>query len=85
MLMRTNIEIDDQLMEKAMKLSNASTKKETVEQALKALIRREQQRKILKLKGKVVWEGNLAEMRYDHPLDSTDADWIRLPGWSPRD
>ena len=64
-LMRTNIEIDDQLMQKAMKLSNASTKKETVEQALKALIQREQQRKILKLKGSVVWEGNLAEMRND--------------------
>ena len=63
--MRTNIEIDDQLMQKAMKLSNASTKKETIERALKALIQREQQRKILKLKGSVVWEGNLAEMRND--------------------
>ena len=63
--MRTNIEIDDQLMQKAMQLSNTKTKKETVEQALKALIQREQQRKILKLKGSVVWEGNLAEMRND--------------------
>ncbi len=62
---RTNIEIDDQLMQKAMQLSNTKTKKETVEQALKALIQREQQRKILKLKGSVVWEGNLAEMRND--------------------
>ncbi len=61
--MRTNIEIDDQLMQKAMKLSNTKTKKETVEEALKALIQREQQRRMLKLKGNVVWEGNLAEMR----------------------
>ena len=37
LLMRTNIEIDDQLMQKAMQLSSASTKKETVEQVLKAL------------------------------------------------
>lgn len=63
--MRTNIEIDDQLMQKAMKLSKAKTKKETVEQALKTLIQVEQQKKMLGLIGTVVWEGNLAEMRYD--------------------
>ena len=61
--MRTNIEIDDQLMRTAMKLSNTKTKKETVEHTLRALIQREQQRRMLKLKGNVVWEGNLAEMR----------------------
>ncbi len=63
--MRTNIEIDDQLMQRAMKLSKAKTKKETVEQALKTLIQVEQQKKMLGLIGTVVWEGNLAEMRYD--------------------
>ncbi|MGB3778690.1 MAG: type II toxin-antitoxin system VapB family antitoxin [Tunicatimonas sp.] len=63
--MRTNIEIDDQLMQKAMKLSNTKTKKETVEEALKALIQVEQQKNMLGLIGTVVWEGNLAEMRYD--------------------
>ena len=61
--MRTNIEIDDQLMRTAMKLSKAKMKKDTVEHALRALIQREQQRRMLKLKGNVVWEGNLAEMR----------------------
>ena len=66
--MRTNIEIDDQLMQKAMKLSNTKTKKETVEEALKALIQVEQQKKMLGLIGTVVWEGNLAEMRYDLPF-----------------
>ena len=63
--MRTNIEIDDALMREAMRISESKTRKETVEAALKALIQREQQRKILKLKGRVTWEGNLAEMRYD--------------------
>ena len=47
--MRTNIEIDDQLMQRAMKLSKAKTKKETVEQALKTLIQVEQQKKMLGL------------------------------------
>ena len=65
--MRTNIEIDDQLMQKAMQLSNTKTKKETVEEALKTLIQVEQQKKMLGLIGTVVWEGNLAEMRYDLP------------------
>ena len=63
--MRTNIDIDDELMQRAMKLSKTKTKKDTVEQALKALIRVEQQKKMLGLVGTVVWEGNLAEMRYD--------------------
>lgn len=67
--MRTNIEIDDQLMQKAMKLSKAKTKKDTVEEALKTLIQVEQQKKMLGLIGTVVWEGNLAEMRYDHVVD----------------
>ena len=66
--MRTNIEIDGTLMREAMKLSKSKTKKETVEEALKALIQLEQQKKMLGLVGTVVWEGNLAEMRYDHPV-----------------
>lgn len=64
-LMRTNIDIDDQLMQKAMKLSKSKTKKEAVEQALKALILLEEQKKILNVMGKVTWEGNLAQMRND--------------------
>lgn len=63
--MRTNIEIDDQLMKKAMKLSKAKTKKEAVERALKALILLEEQKKILNVMGNVTWEGNLAQMRND--------------------
>lgn len=61
--MRTNIEIDDALLKKAMKLSRAKTKKEVINQSLRALIQIEQQKKMLKLEGKVTWEGNLAEMR----------------------
>ena len=63
--MRTNIEIDDALMRKAMKLSKSKTKKATVEEALKALIQREQQRKVMNVLGNVTWEGNLAQMRND--------------------
>ncbi|PCH60950.1 MAG: DUF2191 domain-containing protein [Gammaproteobacteria bacterium] len=61
--MRTNIEIDDSLMADALKATGLSTKKETVELGLKALIKLNKQASIRALKGKLKWEGNLDEMR----------------------
>ncbi len=62
-IMRTNIVIDDNLMESALKVSGLSTKKDVVEQGLKLIIKRNQQQDIRKLRGKVKWEGDLDEMR----------------------
>ena len=61
--MRTNIEIDDQLMAEAMRLTGLKTKREVVEAALRLLIRQRGQRALLDLAGKIHWEGNLEEMR----------------------
>jgi len=61
--MRTNIVIDDELMENALKASGLATKKDAVEQGLKLLIKRNQQQEIRSLRGKVKWEGDLDEMR----------------------
>ena len=61
--MRTNIVIDDKLMDDALKASGYSTKKEAVEQGLKLLLLRSQQQSIRKLRGRVKWEGDLDEMR----------------------
>jgi Arc/MetJ family transcription regulator len=55
--MRTNIDIDDDLMAKAMAAANASTKKGAVEQGLQLLVRLKAQEGIKKLRGKVVWRG----------------------------
>jgi len=63
--MRTNIVIEDELMEEAMRLSGKKTKKETVEEALKLLIAIEKQKDIRQWRGKLHWEGNLEEMRSD--------------------
>lgn len=63
--MRTNIVIDDKLMDKAKKLSGLKTKRETIEEALKLLITQKEQSEIRKLRGKLVWEGDLEEMRLD--------------------
>ena len=61
--MRTNIEIDDELMEKAMRSSGAATKKATVEAALELLVKTRAQTGIRRLRGKVQWEGDLERSR----------------------
>jgi Arc/MetJ family transcription regulator len=63
--MRTNIVIDDQLMDEALKVSGLKTKKEAVEAGLRALIKQRKQESIRALRGKLRWEGNLEEMRTD--------------------
>ena len=61
--MRTNIEIDDRLMREAMRRSGASTKRAAVEAGLRLLAETHAQGSIRRLRGKVVWEGDLNESR----------------------
>jgi len=67
--MRTNIDIDDELMRQAMKASEETTKKAAVEKALRLMIRLKAQEGIKKLRGKVKWEGDLDAMREGRFLD----------------
>jgi len=60
---RTNIDINDTLLEKALQITGVATKKEVVHQALTALVQQEARKKILKLEGKIRWKGNLARVR----------------------
>lgn len=53
--MRTNIEIDDELMQAAMNAAGLKTKKATVEEALKILLRLNEQKEIRSLRGKLNW------------------------------
>jgi Arc/MetJ family transcription regulator len=61
--MRTNIDIDDRLMRRAMRESGARTKKATVEAGLRLLVDTHAQSVIRRLKGKVRWEGDLEASR----------------------
>jgi Arc/MetJ family transcription regulator len=62
--MRTNIDIDDELLAKAMVASGKTTKKDTVHEALELLVRIKQgQTALRKLRGKIEWEGDLDAMR----------------------
>lgn len=61
--MRTNIDIDDDLLAEAAKIAGTTTKKSTVETALRELIRRHEMKRVLELRGNFDWEGDLQEMR----------------------
>ena len=61
--MRTNIELDDALVERAMRSSGARTKRGVVEAALQLLVKTHEQTAIRRLRGKVEWVGNLNESR----------------------
>lgn len=64
-IMRTNIDIDDNLMADALRLTGISTKREVVELALRTLLRMHRQKEIRDLRGKLHWQGELDEMRND--------------------
>ncbi len=63
--MRTNIDIDDQLMNTALELSGLRTKEAVVEEGLKLLVQMRNQDKIRSLRGKLKWEGELEKSRLD--------------------
>jgi Arc/MetJ family transcription regulator len=61
--MPTNIEIDDELIREALRVSGLKTKRAVVEAGLRMLLRLKRQEDILNLVGKVRWEGDLDESR----------------------
>ena len=63
--MRTNIVIDDKLMADALELTGARTKREAVELGLKTLLKTGRQADVKRLRGKIVWEGDLDALRRD--------------------
>jgi Arc/MetJ family transcription regulator len=63
--MRTNIVIDDSLMDQAMRASGVKTKREAVELGLKTLLRLREQEDIRRFRGKLAWSGDLEAMRTD--------------------
>ena len=63
--MRTNVVVDDDLMESALKISGLKTKKSVIEEGLKLLVQVKSQKEIKRYRGKLKWSGNLEEMRLD--------------------
>ena len=61
--MRTNIEINDKLMNDVLKATGVKTKKEAVELGLKTLIRLKKQGNIKNFRGELKWTGDLDDIR----------------------
>jgi Arc/MetJ family transcription regulator len=60
---RTNIEIDDDLLAEAQRYAGTPTKRATVDFALRELVRRRERQRVLDLRGAVTWEGDLDRTR----------------------
>jgi Arc/MetJ family transcription regulator len=60
---RTNIEIDDELLAEAQRYAGTPTKRATVDLALRELVRRRERQKVLELSGTVQWHGDLDRSR----------------------
>ena len=69
--MRTNIDIDDELLQAAMEISQLKVKKATIELALREYINMMRRRDLLTLRGQVEWIGDLNQMR----TDNTSTEW----------
>jgi len=64
---RTNLVLDERLLEEATRLSGERTYSRTVGRALADFVRRIKARQILELAGSGLWQGDLSEMRADRP------------------
>ena len=64
--MRTNIVIDDKLMQDVLSTTGLKTKREAVEHGLRMVLRLGRQTQIRRLRGKLNWQGDLDAMRRDH-------------------
>ncbi|MEW6109407.1 MAG: type II toxin-antitoxin system VapB family antitoxin [Nitrospirota bacterium] len=62
---RTVIDIENDVLKKAQRLTGIQKKVDIVNYALRKLVEQKEIEKILELKGKVKWEGNLEKMRAD--------------------
>ena len=62
-VMRTNIVLDDKLIQRAKKLTGIKTKREVVHEALRVLILLNEQAEIRALRGKLPWDGDLDDQR----------------------
>lgn len=62
-MIRTNVVLDEKLINEALKITKIKTRRNLIDYALRELIRHEKQLKILQLRGKIHWEGDLDTSR----------------------
>jgi Arc/MetJ family transcription regulator len=67
--MRTNVVLDEDLIERAKRLTGIKTKRGVIQEALRTLIQLREQAEVRALRGKLHWEGNLAQQRESRCCD----------------
>jgi len=60
---RTNVVIDEALVEAGLQATGLKTRRDLIDFALRDLLRRKSQRALMELKGTVTWEGDLDRLR----------------------
>lgn len=65
---RTSVALDKETLEQALQITHIKNNRELIDYALRELIRHKQQKKLLELKGKITWEGDLNAMRENQQL-----------------
>ena len=60
---RNNIDLDERLVRRGLRIFNCKSKRELLRLALKELLRSANRKEILELRGKVTWKGDLDELR----------------------
>jgi Arc/MetJ family transcription regulator len=68
--MRTNIVLNDELVERAKALTGLPTRRAVVEEALRVLVELREQAEVRKLRGKLHWEGDLNQLRRTRHVDA---------------
>ena len=76
---RTNLVLDERLLEEATRLSGERTFSGAVNKALEDFVRRSRAGRILDLAGSGLWEGDLSEMRRDRPTGARSRQGARAP------
>ncbi|MEE9230673.1 MAG: type II toxin-antitoxin system VapB family antitoxin [Acidobacteriota bacterium] len=61
--MRTNLELDEELIKRAKRLTGLETEQAVVHEALRVLVRFREQEGVKPLRGKLRWEGSLDDQR----------------------
>ena len=65
---RTNVVLDEVLLEEAVRVSGERTYARTIERALQEMVHRAKVRGLEQLAGSGAWTGSLSEMRRDAPV-----------------
>jgi Arc/MetJ family transcription regulator len=63
LMSRTNVVLDDKLVDKCQKATGINTRRSLIDFALHEVLRHENQKKLLELKGSVDWQGDLSSWR----------------------